>query len=158
MSAVKDHWRQAPHFDELIYWTIPEEAARVAGFQTGQLDSFDMAFDSISSVEAVRAKCGWPMPDRLAFKFYGQLYGKMKTGGLRILRSITSLGSSDMDTESQAWKDAVNVRKAMNIAIDRQTIVDTILSGFGAPNPSVTGWDMMLSQSRLGLPIRSRTS
>ena len=44
-----------------------------------------------------------------------------------------------MDTESQAWNDAVNVRKAMNIAIDRQTIVDTILSGFGGPQ-SIRDW------------------
>ena len=36
MSAVKDHWRQTPAFDGLIYWTIPDESARVAGFQTGQ--------------------------------------------------------------------------------------------------------------------------
>ena len=43
LSAVADHWRQTPYFDELIYWTIPEESARVAGFQTGTLDSFDMA-------------------------------------------------------------------------------------------------------------------
>lgn len=43
-SAVEDHWRQTPYFDELVYWTILEESARVAGFQTGQLDSFDMAF------------------------------------------------------------------------------------------------------------------
>ena len=53
MSAVEDHWRQTPSFAELIYWTIPEESARVAGFQTGQLDSFDMAFDSLATVEAV---------------------------------------------------------------------------------------------------------
>ena len=31
-SAVEDHWRQTPHFAELVLWTIPEEAARVAGF------------------------------------------------------------------------------------------------------------------------------
>jgi len=44
-----------------------------------------------------------------------------------------------MDINSKAWKDAVMVRKAMNIAIDRQTIVDTLLLGFGRPQ-SLRDW------------------
>ena len=62
MRAVEDHWRQSPYFDELIYWTIPEESARVAGFQSGNLDSFAMDFDSITAVEAVEGAqvVGWP--------------------------------------------------------------------------------------------------
>jgi peptide/nickel transport system substrate-binding protein len=44
-----------------------------------------------------------------------------------------------LDTESKEWKDAVMVRKAMNIAIDRQAIVDELLSGFGATQ-SVRDW------------------
>jgi len=52
-SAVQDHWRQTPFFEELVLWTIPEESARVAGFQTGNLDTFAMDFDSIITVEKV---------------------------------------------------------------------------------------------------------
>jgi len=142
MSAVKDHWRQTPYFDELIYWTIPEEAARVAGFQTGQLDSFDMAFDSISSVESIDGATvvGWPNAGQAGLNFYGQTYGLDKDGNeYEFYNPEQAWVSSDMDTESQAWNDAVNVRKAMNIAIDRQTIVDTILSGFGGPQ-SIRDW------------------
>ena len=53
MGAIEDHWRQTPHFEELRLWQIPEESARLAGFRTGQLDTFVMAFDSIATVEDV---------------------------------------------------------------------------------------------------------
>ena len=45
-EAVEDHYRKTPEFAELLLWDIPEEATRVANFETGKLDSFLMAFDS----------------------------------------------------------------------------------------------------------------
>ena len=35
------------------------------------------------------------------------------------------------DTSSQEWANAVIVKKSMSVAIDRQALVDTLLSGFG---------------------------
>ena len=142
MSAVEDHWRQTPSFAELIYWTIPEESARVAGFQTGQLDSFDMAFDSLATVEAVEGAMvkGFPTAGQAGLNFYGQTYGLDKDGNeYEFYDPEQAWVSSDLDTSSQAWQDAVTVRKAMNIAIDRQTIVDELLSGFGQVQ-SVRDW------------------
>ena len=134
MSAVDGHWRQTPYFDELVYWSIPEESVRVAGFQTGHLDSFDMAIDSISSVEDVDGATiiGWANAGQAGLNFYGQTYGLDRDGNeYEFYNPDQPWVSSDMDTESQEWINAVNVRKAMNIAIDRQSIVDEILSGFG---------------------------
>jgi len=142
MSAMEDHWRQTPYFAELIYWSIPEEAARVAGFQTGQLDSFDMAFDSLSTVEAVEGAqiSGWPNAGQAGLNFYEQTYGLDKDGNkYEFYDPSQSWVSSDLDLESEAWANAVMVRKAINIALDRQTIVDELLSGFGAVQ-SVRDW------------------
>ena len=142
MSAVQDHWRQTPYFAELIYWSIPEESARVAGFQTGQLDSFDMAFDSLSTVEAVEGAkiIGWPNAGQAGLNFYGQTYGLDRDGNeYEFFDSSQAWISSDADTSSEAWANAVMVRKAMNIAIDRQAIVDELLAGFGKPQ-SVRDW------------------
>ncbi len=141
-SSVEDHWRQTPYFDELVYWTIPEESARVAGFQTGQLDSFDMAFDSLATVEEVEGAqvIGFPNAGQAGLNFYGQLYGLDKDGNeYEFYNPDLAWVSSDAEITSQAWQDAVNVRKAMNIAIDRQTIVDELLSGFGKVQ-SVRDW------------------
>lgn len=136
LSAVADHWRQTPYFDELIYWTIPEESARVAGFQTGTLDSFDMAFDSLATVEAVDGAevKGFANAGQAGLNLYGQLYGQDKDGN-EYTQADPDLAwvSSNLDTESEEWANAVKVKKALNIAIDRQTIVDTLLSGFGKP-------------------------
>ena len=54
MEAVQDHWRKTPHFAELIFREIPEESSRIAGFQTGNLDTTLIAFDSLSLVEELR--------------------------------------------------------------------------------------------------------
>ena len=119
MTAVKDHWRQSPHFDELVYWTIPEESARVAGFQTGTLDSFDMAFDSLATVEAVEGALvkGFPNAGQAGLNLYGQLYGLDKDGN-EYTQANPDLAwvSSDLDTESEEWANAVKVKKALNIA------------------------------------------
>ncbi|SVE24201.1 uncharacterized protein METZ01_LOCUS477055, partial [marine metagenome] len=142
MSAVQNHWRQTPYFDELVYWTIPEESVRLAAFQAGQLDSFAMAFDSITTVESTPGAevVRWPNAGQAGLNFYGQIYGLDKDGNeYEFYDPTLAWVSSDLDTDSQAWKDAVNVRKALNLAIDRQTIVDTILSGFGAAQ-SIRDW------------------
>ena len=141
-SAVEDHWRQTPFFDELIYWTIPEESARVAGFQIGNLDSFDMAFDSLETVDAVEGAelLGWPNAGQAGLNFYGQLYGVDRNGNeYEFYDPYIAWVSGNMDIESEEWANAVKVKKALNIAIDRQGIVDELLWGFGQVQ-SVRDW------------------
>ena len=135
-DAVEDHWRQTPFFEELIFWTIPEESARVAGFQTGNLDNFAMDFDSIITVEAVEGAVlkGVPNAGQAGVNWYGQTYGLDRDGNeYEFYDCSQAWVSCDADINSQEWANAVMVRKAMNIAIDRQTIVDTLLLGFGRP-------------------------
>ena len=141
-KAVEDHWRQTPYFAELVYWTIPEEAARVAGFQTGNLDIFTMAFDSLPTVEAVEGAVvtGWANGGQAGLNFYGQLNGLTKDGEeYEFFNCEQAWVSCNADTDSEEWAKAVMVRKAMNISIDRQAIVDTLLSGFGRVQ-SVRDW------------------
>ena len=141
-KAVEDHWRQTPYFAELVYWTIPEESARVAGFQTGNLDIFTMAFDSLPTVEAVEGAVvtGWANGGQAGLNFYGQLNGLTKDGEeYEFFNCEQAWVSCNADTDSEEWAKAVMVRKAMNISIDRQAIVDTLLSGFGRVQ-SVRDW------------------
>ena len=141
-KAVEDHWRKTPYFEELNYYTIPEESARVAGFQTGNLDMFIMAFDSIPTVEAVEGAVitGWPNGGQAGLNFYGQYNGKMADGSdYPAFKCEQAWVSCSDDIDSEEWATAVKVRKAMNIAIDRQAIVDELLSGFGRVQ-SVRDW------------------
>jgi ABC-type transport system substrate-binding protein len=135
-EAVEDHWRQTPHFQELIFWEIPEESSRVAGFQTGNLDTFDMAFDSIPQVEQVEGArlVNFPNAGQMGVNIYGQLYTNLGTPDqYEAYDPNLPWVSASPDTESQEWEDARKVREAMAISIDREAIVDTLLSGFGAP-------------------------
>ena len=52
-EAVDGHWRKTPNFAEMVFWEMPEESTRVANFQVGKLDSFQMALDSKRVVEQV---------------------------------------------------------------------------------------------------------
>lgn len=136
MEAVEDHWRKTPHFAELIFREIPEESSRIAGFQTGNLDTTLMAFDSLPLIEEVDGAEIMRVPGggESALTFYGQYYVGIGTefqqpGYDPDLPWV----SADPDINSEAWKNAAKVRNALSIAIDRQTIVDTLLQGYGSP-------------------------
>ena len=141
-SAVVDHWRQTPYFAELVFWTIPEESARVAGFITGNLDNFSMDFDSIVTIEKVEGAVlkGVPNAGQAGVNWYGQTYGLDRDGNeYEFYDPDQAWVSSDPDTNSVAWDNARKVRLAMNLAINRQEIVDTLLLGFGRPQ-SLRDW------------------
>ena len=135
-KAVDDHWRQTPHFEELMLWSIPEESARVAGFQTGQLDTFEMSFDSMPMVETVDGAkiVSWPNAGQAGLNIYGQTYGTDRNGdAYQGFDFDQAWVSSNPDPDSKEWRNAVKVKEAMAIAIDRDAIVDALLSGFGQP-------------------------
>jgi ABC-type transport system substrate-binding protein len=136
MQAVEDHWRQTPYFSELIFWEIPEESSRIAGFQTGNLDTFIMAFDSIPLVEEVQGAklMSAGLIGQAGLNLYGQVYpgGDMPETNPGYAPDMAWV-SSNPDPESEEWQRAAMVREALAISIDRQSIVDTLLQGFGSP-------------------------
>ena len=138
MAAVEDHWRQTPFFAEMVEWEIPEESARVAGFKTGNLDTFVMALDSVSEVETVQGATLMQVPDagQAGLNIYGQTYVPARDGGGEPWPNYnTDLPwvSPNSDPTSAEWEVARKVREALSISIDRQTIVDELLLGFGHP-------------------------
>ena len=133
-TAVQGHWRQTPYFSEFNMRSIPEEATRVAGFETGALDIMEMAFDSLPAVQAVEGTeiVAWPYAGQAGLNIYGQTYGVDKDGNpYEHLDCENAWVSCNEDPASQEWQDSVKVKKAMAIAINRQEIVDNLLLGFG---------------------------
>ena len=138
MAAVENHWRQTPTFAELVEWEIPEESARVAGFKTGNLDTFVMALDSITEIEKVEGAMLLQVPNagQAGLNIYGQTYLPARDGGGKPWPNYnTDLPwvSPNSDVNSAEWETARKVREALSISIDRQTIVDELLLGFGHP-------------------------
>ena len=135
-KAVENHWRQTPYFAEFNMRSIPEEATRVAAFQTGELDIMEMAFDSLAAVKAVEGTeiVAWPFATQSGLNIYGQTYGLDREGNpYQHLDCNNAWVSCNEDPTSEEWLNSVKVKKAMSVAINRQEIVDTIFSGFGAP-------------------------
>ena len=139
MQAVRDHWRHTPEFAEFYMWEIPEESSRVAGFQTDQLDTFLMGYDSIPSVLEVDGAQLMKVPNAIvqSIRIYGNWYpveGVEARPGYD--PELPWVSASD-DINSPEWDRARKVRQALMAAIDRQALVDEILSGNGNTNTPI---------------------
>ena len=141
MKAVEGHWRKTPDFAELYFYTIPEESTRVANFQTGKLDTMQMALDSKPVIDKV------PGVEYMRVDFGGTLQVALGLGNFHLPELERAAWdpelpwvSASADVNSEEWERARKVRLAMALAIDKQLIVDTLLLGVGKPL-AAWGWE-----------------
>ena len=150
-SAVEDHYRKTPEFAELVLWDIPEEATRVANFESGKLDSFLMAFDSKPRLDQIPGIRYMSVPNGstahigLHPNHYVGMgepdFAERRPGAFNCLaEDACPWVSPNPDVNSPEWERARKVREALLISIDRQEIVDTLLGGEGAPQ-SLWAWE-----------------
>ena len=144
MRAVENHWRKTPHFAELEFQEIPEQSTRLAGFQTGHLDTFVMAFDSIPLIQDMPEARLMQVPDQAAgemlLHFHGGLYVNLGTDKLEAAYDPDlPWVSANPDVNSAEWEQARKVRQAMVKAVDVQTIVETLLQGYAKRSPVGVG-------------------
>jgi peptide/nickel transport system substrate-binding protein len=109
LEANKDYHRGAPAIDRLVFRPVPELTTRVAALLSGQADLVsDIPPDQVAKVKAS-----------------GVARIEVSTlGGFVIMMKITNY------LMPGPWQDA-RVRKAMNYAIDMDTIIKTVLEGYG---------------------------
>jgi peptide/nickel transport system substrate-binding protein len=109
LEANKDYHRGAPAIDRLVFRPVPELTTRVAALLSGQADLVsDVPPDQVAKVKAS-----------------GVARIEVSTlGGFIIMVKITNY------LMPGPWQDA-RVRKAINYAIDIDTIIKTVLEGYG---------------------------
>jgi peptide/nickel transport system substrate-binding protein len=109
LEANRDYHRGAPAIDRLVFRPVPELTTRVAALLSGQADLVsDIPPDQVARVKAS-----------------GVARIEVSTlGGFVIMMKITN------HLMPGPWQDA-RVRKAMNYAIDMDTIIKTVLEGYG---------------------------
>ena len=150
-NAINDHYRKTPEFAELVLWDIPEEATRVANFESGKLDSFLMAFDSkprldqIPDIRYMSVPNGSTAHIGLHPNHYVGMgepdFAERRPGAFNCLADESCPWvSPNPDVNSPEWERARKVREALFISVDRQEIVDTLLGGEGAPQ-SLWAWE-----------------
>ncbi len=109
-EAMKDHWRASARFDRLRMVLVPEASTRVAMLKTGQVDVAGISLDEVQEVSKAGFKIAEdPQPTSVRIHLYATYYDK-----------------------AGPVKD-VRVRQALNLAVNRQEIVDTLLHGKGKP-------------------------
>jgi len=109
LEANKDYHRGAPAIERLIFRPVPELTTRVAALLSGQADL-------VSDIP----------PDQTGkIKSSGSAHVEISTlGGFVIMVKMTNY------LMPGPWQD-VRVRKAINYAIDMDTIIKTVLEGYG---------------------------
>ena len=146
MEAISNHWRKTPDFGSVTILDAPEEATRIAMIETEQADITQVSLSNVDQVES--------LPDVTLFRggfgkaqatltLSGQFYETVDEDGAAL---DTSEGKRQLDT-SLPWvgdpnnpasmEAARKVRWAFAMAIDREAIVDTILSGQGCAASTV---------------------
>ena len=112
MKAFDDYYAGKAATENLIMKVVPEAAQRTIALETGEVDmSYDLSVNDIPKVE--------DNPDLVA-------------------NVISSLSCTYLSFNlNKAPFDNPKVREAISIAIDRQTIVDTINSGVGQPADAI---------------------
>ena len=140
-TARENHYRKTPEFAELMMWEIQEESTRVANFQAGRLDSFQMSFDSKGAMDQVEGIRYTAVPNGTTehLGFYGNWYVGHGEADFADRRPGYDPDlpwvSASPDVNTPEWEQARKVREALSIAIDRDLIVETLLGGEGSAQP-----------------------
>lgn len=114
MEAFDDYWQGAPLVDQLIWRTIPEESTRTAELLAGSVDMIHPV--TVDFVDQLRDA--------------GMKLEIVPGTEMRMLQMNVREGSPFADPE---------VRRAMNMAIDKQAIVDSVFGGLAVVSHQVPG-------------------
>jgi peptide/nickel transport system substrate-binding protein len=107
LAANDDYWNGRPNIDRFIFRPLKDRAALIAQLKTGEVDVAPIEPNEISDIEA--------QPGLQIHKYYAL--------GLTYLAYNTRTPGLD----------DVQVRRALNQALDRQLIIDQVLLGEGRP-------------------------
>ena len=107
LAAFGNSWR-APRVDKLRILVLPEKTTRTFAIQTGQLDiALNMGPDEVAQIVA--------------------------SGGKKVFWLDAAIWAYHIVDGRHPALDDVRVREALNIAVDRQVIIDNLLDGVTIP-------------------------
>ena len=127
LEAVPNHWRKTASIQTVNVLLVPEAATRLAMLKTGQAD--------LATMEK---------------RFKGELTGNLRSHAIpKQALAFVALGGQYYDTPDKLcttcpWvgytANAIKVREALTIAIDRTTIISKLLSGEGTLASAPFNW------------------
>ena len=116
----ENHWKEAPIATSIEVRVIPEGSARTIALEAGEVD----IVWNVDAIDCVNVEAN---PDVLLLS-----------------QPSASIEYMGMNTSKEKFSD-VRVRQAINMAIDQQVFIDTIVEGRGTPansyiNAMIPGW------------------
>ena len=128
---VAEHWRRTPDFEELRMFSIREDATRAAALQAGQVHIAEvpLSFRQLVLSAGMKFNISHLPAYQVAWLMGGQYYA-----------------TPDKLDNAFPWADP-RVRRAINLAIDRELINKELLHGLGdlmpvaGFHPSLPGWN-----------------
>ena len=127
-EVVPDHWRVAGGFKQIEYQAVPDEATRVAGLQSGQFDVVMATGDSLKQIQSA----GLNVADFPGISHYFVNMPGLTTPAFKDYNpDFPWVGQPDAASQEKALK----VRKALNLAVNKQAIIDAFWQGHGTQVP-----------------------
>jgi len=119
-EAVENHWRATPHFKRLVFLKVPEPATRMAMLRAGSVDVIEIGGEYVEELKKVGVRT-------LVIPNVAWVYV--------ILGGQWPTKATYDRTVPWALPDAERARKvrlALNLAVDKQTIMQRVLGGLGS--------------------------
>jgi peptide/nickel transport system substrate-binding protein len=120
-EAVENHWRATPHFKRLVFLKVPEPATRMAMLRAGNADVIETGGEYVEELKKVGIRT-LTMPNvAWVWVVLGGQWPTKPTYDPQVPWALP-------DAER-----ARKVRLALNLAVDKQAIIQQILGGLGTP-------------------------
>ncbi len=128
LEANENYWQGKPDIDTIIWRSIPETSTRIANLLTGDIDL--MVGVPPQDWDRINANDGTSVEEFLTTRV--------------MLLSLRAGSSEDLPDWSGPTSD-IRIRRAIGLAIDRETLID-VIDGLGIPTvsrltPPTLGWD-----------------
>ena len=128
-EAIANHWRKTPAFKELVIRRIPDPATRLAGLRSGEIDIGNVFGDYLDQAkkaglrihEAPNAACHWVV-----------LQGQTTPDREDYCPACPWAGDPG---DPKSLENARKVRLALNLAVNKKTIISALWKGLGSDAP-----------------------
>src|SRR5713101_533390 len=123
-EAVENHWRAVPHFKRLVFLKVPEPATRMAMLRAGSADVIEIGGEYVEELKKVGVRTLLMPNVSWVFVILGGQWPSKPTYDPTVPWALP-------DAER-----ARKVRLALNLAVDKQAIMQRVLGGLGTVSGS----------------------
>jgi peptide/nickel transport system substrate-binding protein len=119
-EAVENHWRAVPQFKRLVFLKVPEPATRMAMLRAGSVDVIEIGGEYVEELKQVGVRTLLMPNVAWVYVILGGQWPDKPTYDANVPWALP-------DAER-----ARKVRLALNLAVDKQAIVQQVLGGLGS--------------------------